>query len=414
MEKLSEGTVENILIRLPVDSLVRCRYVCKHWYRLISDHRFVKLHLKISKSQNCNKLMLASSEGTCFSVDDIETITIAKNVGFSTWMENHVLYLNCPFSSEYIWQEIGIVGSCDGLLLMLVAPQDMVLWNPATRQYKRLPCKCVRMINCVKGLFPLHGFGYDKSTDDYKVVSHGKIIDDVNCEISVYTLRKDSWSVVKANFPCLRYGSKYPGILLNGILHWNVVKCLTSSTKSSFVLSFDLKDENFRELSIPKFEYSLAEWELGVMGESLCIQFYDWLNPIFIHVWVMNDYGRAESWTKLFCFRHHLDKDISHLKLLQRLKNGNFLLNVNGDTLVVYDVKRQRYITVLKYQLSPLFGMGAATYVQSLISLGDENQFKRRRPGVKNNGLEEKAVNKTELQVYRRRRPSERVSTSHH
>ena len=53
--------VEDILVQLNVNDLLRCKSVCKSWYSLISSPRFVKAHLKTTyvnndSSNSCNEL----------------------------------------------------------------------------------------------------------------------------------------------------------------------------------------------------------------------------------------------------------------------------------------------------------------------------------------------------------------------
>ncbi|PON82322.1 F-box domain containing protein [Trema orientale] len=42
--------VNNILLKLPVRSIISCKYVCKTWYNLISDPEFSKLHMLQAKT----------------------------------------------------------------------------------------------------------------------------------------------------------------------------------------------------------------------------------------------------------------------------------------------------------------------------------------------------------------------------
>ncbi|MFS8011005.1 putative F-box domain-containing protein [Helianthus anomalus] len=46
MAELALDVVEDILVRLDVEDLIRCKSVCKSWYSFISCSRFVKAHLK--------------------------------------------------------------------------------------------------------------------------------------------------------------------------------------------------------------------------------------------------------------------------------------------------------------------------------------------------------------------------------
>ncbi|KAF6167326.1 hypothetical protein GIB67_043187 [Kingdonia uniflora] len=352
MEKVSEEVVEDILLRLPVDSLVRCKYVSKHWLSLICNPSFVKLHLKQSKAKNNGTLILGSFTGLYFSIHDVN-----ENV------DDHALKLEYPFNLEA--KVVRFIGSCDGLILILLSDYNMLLWNPATRDFKILPGH--------GGYFSLRGFGYDELSDDYKVISQGIRINSRVSEVSTYALCKDSWSVVKTNFPNVDYGTEHPGIFVNGILHWKVGRHHTKLTKCSIIISLDLRDEKFREVSHPKLEVGITSWDLGVLGGNLCVQYYSYM--CFADVWVMRDYGRAESWTKLFCFKYQLIRSLSHMKLLQVLKNGDFLLRINGYDLFVYNAKHQRCEVISN---TPFRIVEAEAYVQSLISLGAENGIKRK------------------------------------
>ena len=43
--------IENILLKLPIKSLIRCKSVCKGWFSLIFDPYFVKTHLHQPQTQ---------------------------------------------------------------------------------------------------------------------------------------------------------------------------------------------------------------------------------------------------------------------------------------------------------------------------------------------------------------------------
>jgi len=47
---LPKDCISNILIRLPLDSVQRSRFVCKPWYSIINSRVFVDTHLRRSES----------------------------------------------------------------------------------------------------------------------------------------------------------------------------------------------------------------------------------------------------------------------------------------------------------------------------------------------------------------------------
>ncbi|WRX22646.1 hypothetical protein QQP08_015133 [Theobroma cacao] len=58
------------------------------------------------------------------------------------------------------------MGSCHGLVAVALEKDKVFLWNPSTGDYKKLPDPCFPS----SGALYCHGFGYDSSTDDYKVL----------------------------------------------------------------------------------------------------------------------------------------------------------------------------------------------------------------------------------------------------
>ena len=90
--------------------------------------------------------------------------------------------------------------SCDGLVcLKEAATGTMLLWNPSTRDLKVLPSPSEVGGVQVKGEDVLwrYGFGYDYSSDDYKVLillPYQSLFGFAGSYKSiVYTLRSNSW-----------------------------------------------------------------------------------------------------------------------------------------------------------------------------------------------------------------------------
>lgn len=64
---------------------------------------------------------------------------------------------------------IEIVGSCNGLLCIVERGITLIIYNPSTRKLNTLP----RLADLIKQerFVQKYAFGYDESTDDYKVVA---------------------------------------------------------------------------------------------------------------------------------------------------------------------------------------------------------------------------------------------------
>ncbi|KAL6221114.1 hypothetical protein ACLB2K_008866 [Fragaria x ananassa] len=115
----------------------------------------------------------------------------------------------------------------------------------------------------------LHGFGFDHSTKEYKVIN-GQEYDGVM--FSVCTLQICSWRQIDCLFP-YRFEHTH-GILVNGAVHWLAEKVADGSF---LIISFTLAEEEVRELALPPnaLPNTLAghtlPFEVGKFRDWLCI-----------------------------------------------------------------------------------------------------------------------------------------------
>ncbi|KAF6176029.1 hypothetical protein GIB67_032652 [Kingdonia uniflora] len=349
MDSLSQDIIDDILIRLPLKSLVRCKYVSKPWYRLISDPRFVKLHLQLAKQP---KIMIQTGADSFSSLDFVDNVVNEK------WEQDLIVNYYEPFGDKLY--PIDIACSWDGLILMR-SNEITFLWNPATREYKKLPR------HCFHGDYTAYlGFGYDEISKDYKVVNLVcKRNQDCIHKVHIYSMQKKSWRRIKmtAEYGVMKVYFRYSefGVSLNGILHWKAYK---PSSSVETILSFDLRDEKFREVSF--HGVMTREWIVGVLKGSLCVLEFE-LEPytrlVESVVWVMKDYGVNESWNKLFCIEpHRYDIYGIDMKMLHTSNDGEVLLKTSNRNLVLYNIKDKKS---KELRLS-VYGM--ESYVESLIS----------------------------------------------
>ncbi|XP_057428936.1 F-box/kelch-repeat protein At3g23880-like [Lotus japonicus] len=240
--------VVEILCRLPVKSLLQLRCVCKSWKTLISDPEFAKTHLRCSpKDFTCHHTManLRSYRSRALMVYPLQSVFNAAAVTTPATATRVKYPLNDQNRFNFI------AGSCHGMLLLDIDESSPILWNPSTRRFKKLPslenplleeedCEC----------YTTYGFGYDHSTDRYKVVAVFclKCDDDDDDEVyyetqvKVHTLGTDSWRSIED------FGSGDPGNesgkFVSGTLNWLLSDDLV-------IVSFDLGNESYQEHCLP-------------------------------------------------------------------------------------------------------------------------------------------------------------------
>lgn len=117
--------ITEILLRLPVKSLLQFQCVSKSWLALISGQEFIKTHLSLSaknEDYNHHKLMWRSCYN--FKVCSIRSLLCGSVVEASDW--------------EFPCKSFNIVGSVNGLMCLTDGAKELILWNPTISKYKKL------------------------------------------------------------------------------------------------------------------------------------------------------------------------------------------------------------------------------------------------------------------------------------
>ncbi|KAL2465974.1 F-box protein CPR30 [Abeliophyllum distichum] len=187
--------------------------------------------------------------------------------------------------------EIHLVGSCNCLLCFIDSDQLIILWNLATCKYFELPCfKFTDFTYYVN-----YGSGYDGASNDYKVIrlinSNGKS----DCFIvDFYSLKSKSWIRLEDLVSSIHLDNY--GILVGGALHR-----LTNETKwddECPIVAFDLTKEEFILVPCVHLPSRITWMNLGTFQGCLCL--FCHYHVAGVELWVMEDYGIKESWTKVY------------------------------------------------------------------------------------------------------------------
>ncbi|XP_057798340.1 uncharacterized protein LOC131014401 [Salvia miltiorrhiza] len=362
---LPQGIITEVLLRLPVNSLVRFKAVSKEWHSLISSSYFVMAHLKFSTKNNIyihDKLIFGSKTFdmdlyTCSMYSVIKGSSLADPI-------YPVAHENSPF--DLVWcddlyegDSIWFVGSCNGLVCVSVSANTIILWNPTIRKSKVIPDSGTDLD--FDNFSITYALGYDEIHNDYKVVEFFGAMRNTGVyetEVKVYSMRTNSWKVL-SNWPGRdTFGG--PGKFLNGAIHWSV--CDFNRAADWVIVSHDLATDIFTELPLPMFHDNDVRVEVHIFKGCLAVHCE---HNILMDIWVMKEYGKRESWTKVVSIPFFLDfRD--HLFIrpcpLFFSTDGKILIDY-GSTIRVYDPSNPHF-----HQFSTTFEVEAITYIESLVS----------------------------------------------
>ncbi|CAJ2663126.1 unnamed protein product [Trifolium pratense] len=342
--------IVEILCRLPVKLLVQLRCLCKSFYSLISDPKFARKHLCLSIKRRRYILSSINDSNKLLFFDS----PIPSTSSFTLTQLNH------PFTSENNGYPKPLsLSSCDGILCFVFDDNSTILWNPSIRKFKLLsPLK-----NPMKSVICSSSFGYDHFNENYKVIAITFSKDKGN-EVNVHALGTDSWRTIE-DYPC-PHPIYRPGVLVSGAVNWMVYD---ASSNSSVIVSLDLEKESYQKFSHPYLENDYYS-NLGVVEGCLCI-FAHW--KMLFDVWIMNEYGNKESWTRLYsCVPFTVDRGL-HLRpnALYISKDNQLLMdfyefNSNKSMFVDYDLKNG---TLKSFEIQNIDRwVDPEVYIESLIS----------------------------------------------
>ncbi|GLT45701.1 hypothetical protein SLA2020_195150 [Shorea laevis] len=131
---IPRDTTAEILLLLPVKSLVRFKLVSSSWWSLISDPFFRRTYFNraIQNPELCSQKALLSTSSRFMFFDPEESFGVDGN---------SVVDLRFPAETRH--PHLRIVGSCNGLVCLVSSrSRDFFLWNPSTGDCNELPDAC--------------------------------------------------------------------------------------------------------------------------------------------------------------------------------------------------------------------------------------------------------------------------------
>ncbi|XP_026439671.1 F-box/kelch-repeat protein At3g06240-like [Papaver somniferum] len=333
---IPEEIMFDILTRLPAKSLSRLRCVSKSWNNLIKNPHFLKLQLNHSLKYGEHGIVY-----NCESCDG--KICCVDYDSSSSRLSNSVVHIDYPLDHK---TGNRIIDSCNGLVCYLSSQKEIMIWNPFTKDYRKLstPPKPDLDPSYVYDFYSYskYGFGYDSKTDDYKFARMVKCPGS-STEISVYSLKLNLWKTYRDIPFLLPFNGGL--VLFQGIFHWVGDRSRNIEISRDFPRGFklpkiigclDTGSETFKEIPLPQHFAELFGIFVCVLGGFLYIIGFRYVN-IGSEAWMMKDYGVHESWTKMFNIRETSSNLVGAgcLNLKHYFKSGVILVQVdNGRCLL--------------------------------------------------------------------------------
>ncbi|KAG2612247.1 hypothetical protein PVAP13_4KG265125, partial [Panicum virgatum] len=286
--------VSEILTRLPVKPLLRCRAVCRSWrLRLTSDAKFLLAHHRRQPS-----LPLLTNWDRDTHERRIDALDHRTG-------ERHPV--GRIAASEY---DVHVLAACDGLII-LHAYGGLEICNPATRQ--RAPLTLLHGAACISALNPHRPSGshrvlccFERAEDGHAVaVYHMHTVG--SGELRCVGELPGPWASGDLAVAASMMGFLHPPVLADGRIYWSPGK-----GKVNNMLVFDTMSESFQHLLSPVdgpfvelFEMNSGALGLYHRGSSS------------IDLWVLKDH---QSWS--WSLNSRIKLDVRFFSLLPVLDPG--------------------------------------------------------------------------------------------
>ncbi|GAU45632.1 hypothetical protein TSUD_175450 [Trifolium subterraneum] len=302
--------LSEILLLLPIKTLMQMKCVCKSLKTLISDPAFVKLHLQRSSLNTHLALIpdwstMPDQDKDCSFVP-VPTSRLIEDPNITIHYDPYYRLADMDCRS--------VVGSCNGLICLLDYSYTtdhrhtwIRFWNPATNKLsEKLGYLCHDRHNSVSDFFRFT-FGYDITNDIYKVVAFS-----IN-KVKVFDFGGNVWRNIQS-FPVVPFDLEpsklhcHPfvndGVYVSGTINWLAIRNKTEyewddiTIEQFVIVSLDLATETYQQLLPPSGFVEVPSVEPSVTVLMDCLCFSHRFEETHFVLWKMMEFGVQESWTQ--------------------------------------------------------------------------------------------------------------------
>ncbi|RHN72433.1 putative F-box domain-containing protein [Medicago truncatula] len=356
----------SILSKLPLKSLQRFESVSKPWSLLFQNSYFMKMYRNHIIYRNHSgyddaSLILRHTIAVDYVTPLVEPLIRSTFYFISGERFENRVKLNMSLPFQVLGQDIYILGSIsiNGFVCLSNVPDDerkAVLWNPTTEEFIVIPSSPVESLPYRKFEAFIHGFGYDRVRDDYKVIRY-VVFDslsfydvmfrglseqeaswkDVPMEPlwEIYSLRSNSWKKLDVDTSMVmspETREETVRFYMDGMCHWWDKIEKDNDDGGTYFVSFDVTNEVCFTTPMPSdidhtFDIRLVKRQLVMLNGSIGLISYSGETNT-LHVSILGEIGVKESWTKLF-----IVGPLPHVKYpIEAGKNGDiFFIKKDGE-----------------------------------------------------------------------------------
>uniref|UniRef100_A0A7N0TSQ9 F-box domain-containing protein n=1 Tax=Kalanchoe fedtschenkoi TaxID=63787 RepID=A0A7N0TSQ9_KALFE len=316
--------LDEILVRLPVRSLLQFRAVCKTWQERIRSKDFIQQHLKHHSLKKDSHLLLTHSDNNGYYGRAMSVMRVEESGSASI----EAVYSSPPHSYSLQTSKLDkfeIVGVSRGLVCAIASSRNprlsrvIFVWNPFTGAYKEFLYRVPKWGTWEAELGGLlMTFSYDPMNDDYKFFLIGTgIKNDSPLHIEIFSLKNKAWRTLKAsgdpNWPLgfRRWMNMTNSVASDdGRLYLGMPDISAPDWGKLIIFRFSLSEEKFTKLEAPPIAPELygGDFKLGLYNGFLC--FYHMFGKArdgfgrSVDIWVSNS---DASWSKVM----HIPEEMS-------------------------------------------------------------------------------------------------------
>ncbi|XP_062102895.1 F-box protein At3g08750-like [Humulus lupulus] len=391
---LPEEIIEKILLRLPHESVITSKLVCKSWYTFIKSDYFVWNHLHHHHSPSHNTttakaLILAQSPKIVSKLLKSLVIPVSWDDDNNDDQSDHIRVHNLEKLNVIPYPRLLLKGlHCNGVVCFSSRTIDqkikIVFYNPTLRQCKILD------IPLVPGFwFLTEGFGHDQRRNLYKYlrILQSKDLHSRTCRVLICTLSSSSssWKEIDLDtklyrdesMPHIYVPALHPdGVYLKSFYYW-----LTWADKiNGKILSFDMWSEKFDLISLP-FEtqdekYSISR--LSVWKAEFLVLFMMKMDTLStLEMWVLvSGVGWRKHLTIDTCYHAHPLGFWSHEELLIKSPNQHIVsYNIRTKKTRKLDIPKKLEVSSLrKFPKNP---RNSKYWVRKVKASADQNNSEK-------------------------------------